>query len=194
MIFSDESTFEVQLAQPRLVRRGAEPVSSLHMAQSHKWPQKVMIWGCMSHHGFGRIHVVTGMMNSQQYIDVLRSRLIPQAAEWYPDNWVFQQDNAPCHTSKAVKRVMTDEGLVVLPWPSNSPDMNPIETLWAVLKNKLRQKTIASRQALINEILNIGVRDNEVSRQLTETARKLVAGMPDRIRALIEAKGGHTTF
>ena len=138
VIFSDETTIEVQLAQPRLVRRGAEPLSSLHMTQRVKHPQKVMIWGCMSSKGFGRIHVVDGYMRSDQYIDVLRRRLRPQADEWFSENFTFQQDNAPCHTSRAVKQYMEAAGLVLLPWPSNSPDMNPIETIWAIIKQKLK--------------------------------------------------------
>ncbi|MEZ0498438.1 transposase, partial [Sphingomonas sp. IW22] len=194
VIFSDESSFEIQLAHPRFVRCGSEPLSALHMVQRVKQPMKVMIWGCMSYHGFGRIHVVDGSMNTHKYIDVLNTCLIPQADQWYNEEWIFQQDNATCHTSKLSKMFMHNKGIDILPWPPCSPDMNPIETLWAVIKDKLRKLTITNKNELINKILGICHRDNEVNAKLRETCVKLVDGMPRRIDALIKGNGGHTKF
>ncbi|MEL7309245.1 MAG: transposase, partial [Pseudomonadota bacterium] len=151
VIFSDESSFEVQLAQPRLVRRGSEPIRDAHIAQRVKRPQMVMIWGCMSSRGFGKIHIVEGSMDSRQYAGVIQSRLLPQAAEWFQGNsWIFMQDNAPCHTSRMTKAVFDQNSIEVLPWPSNSPDMNPIETVWGFMKQKINQEISTSKQSLIN--------------------------------------------
>ena len=194
MIFSDESTFEVQLAQPRLIRKGPEPYSSRHTVQRVKQPQKVMVWGCMSSHGMGRIHIVEGTMKSQQYIEVLQTRLLPQAREWFGEDYVFQQDNTPCHTSRMLKNFFQEEGILVLPWPSNSPDMNPIETIWAVIKRQLEEHTLTSRAELIRHILDITQRDTPIKRELDNTCRKLVASMPKRVNELYHAKGSHTKY
>ena len=83
VIFSDEWSIEVQMAQPRVVRKGREPLSAAHLAQRIKQPQKVMIWGCMRPHGFGRLHIVEGTMNAEQYIHVLDGCLLPQANQWF---------------------------------------------------------------------------------------------------------------
>ena len=134
---------------------------------------------------------------SDQYISVLQRRLIPQANQWYGEqstDFVFQQDNAPCHTSKAVKRFTEQCGIEVLPWPSNSPDMNPIETLWGVIKARLRRHTLTSKQELINKLLEICARDGELRDKLNETCGKLIRGMPERVMSLYKAKGGHTKY
>lgn len=78
VIFSDETSVEVQLAQPRFVRKEPEPISPKHMVMHIKQPQKVMFWGCMSIYGVGRLHVVQGIMKAVDYNNVLQTRLQPK--------------------------------------------------------------------------------------------------------------------
>jgi len=72
-------------------------------------------------------------MKSDQYIQVLQRRLIPDMQKAFSSGeGIFQQDLALCHCSKKVKKFLSDNNIAVLTWPGNSSDGNPIENLWAI--------------------------------------------------------------
>jgi transposase InsO family protein len=76
-------------------------------------------------------------MDTDRYIpQVLEGHLAPfyHQKEKERPGIVFQQDNAPSHTSKRTKKWLADHDIDLFPHPPNSPDLNPIEPLWHDLK------------------------------------------------------------
>lgn len=191
-MFSDESTIAVLDDRVQSVRRRpGEEFQPDCLQKTVKFPQKIMVWGAISVHGTSRLHIVEGMMNQTKYIEVLRGRLLPQVTEWYGDRpWIFQQDSAPCHTAKSVKKWCADNGVELLPWAGNSPDMNPIESLWCLLKNEIHEVPITTKKQLIERLIKVWFHSDRIK----DLCRTLIRGMSKRVQALKSAKGGQTDY
>ena len=88
-----------------------------------------MVWGCFASGGCGNLAEVHARITAEVYIEVLQDHLLPWIDANFPTGHVFQQENAPSHTAHATTAFLADSNVNVLPWPSRSPDLNPIENL-----------------------------------------------------------------
>ncbi|CAJ0937041.1 unnamed protein product [Ranitomeya imitator] len=150
------------------------------LKSSVKSPQSVMVWGAMSAAGVGPLCFIKGRVNAASYQEILEHFMLPSAEMLYGDeDFIFQHDLAPAHSAKTTGKWFTDHGITVLNWPANSPDLNPIENLWDIVKRKLRD----ARPNTLDE-LKAAIEASWAS-ITSQQCHRLIASMPRRIEAVI---------
>lgn len=196
VIFSDESNFDLQNHSGLVtVRRSQGEAFRVECClPTVKHPTTIMIWGCFSMRGPGRIKTCEGRMNGKKYIEILKREMLLTVRDQFGEGsreFIFQQDNAPCHTAAVVKEWFRKEGITVLDWPSQSPDINPIENLWIQIKRMVAAKKPKDKVKLTEAIIDSWHR---VIRDEPERLRNLIESMPRRCKAVIAARGYPTKY
>ena len=112
-----------------------------------------MVWGAISTKGKVHFEIIPygKTVNTESYKEIIEN-MIPKANKIFPDGWIFQQDNAPCHKSNEMLKFFEEKEIKLLNHPPQSPDLNPIELIWAYLKRKIELNRPKNRADLINSI------------------------------------------
>lgn len=184
VIFSDESSFQLRSNVVKFWTKKGCP----QILEKNKFEPKIMVWGAISAAGKSKLFVVKGIMNSVKYTGVIDHVLQPFIRKYHDDSVIFQQDNAPCHVSRASKEHFAKKNIQIMEWPPNSPDLNPIENLWGYLKLKVAKrspKTILDLENVLKE---------EWSNLTLKYLQSLVRSMPKRLEELKAKKGGKINY
>jgi hypothetical protein len=168
VLFTDRKKFHFRYpgskVQPCQWQRGPVSSSSGGVNQPNH-PQCLNLYCGMSKHGVTAVHTVAGSskhksshtnkqgkpaknITAGEYKEVLKDTLLPCGKKVFSQQgistWTLQQDNDPTHKCAAavIEQYNQDNASSVQllqPWPPNSPDLNPIENLWAWVQQQVDQ-------------------------------------------------------
>ncbi len=193
VVFSDESRFNLfhNDKRTRVYRRRGERFADNTVIEGDRFGGgSVMVWAAINHDFRSRLVVINGNLTARRYIDeILRPELVPLIRR-RRNGLTFQQDNARPHSARVTQEFLRQERIDVLPWPSVSQDLNPIEHLWDELGRRLRgrQHAPGTRQQL-----EIALRE-EWDNIPRRTIRRLCLSMPSRLRECQRKGGGHSRY
>ncbi len=127
-------------------------------------------------------------MNSEVFRAILFAHIQPNASELIGRCFTVQMDNDSKHTAKATKEFLKGKKWTVMQWPSQSPDLNPIEHAFHLLKTKLKGKCPKNKQ----ELKTVAV---EAWQSITrDETQRLVMSMRSRLQTVIDCKGFATKY
>jgi transposase len=199
-IFSDETKINRYNSDGRVWSwiRDGESIQRRHISETVKHGGgSLMIWSCISCVGVGYVCKIDTYMDKDLYLHILKDELaktvtyIRRNSQYKTSQLIFQHDNDSKHTSGIVNDYLGKRHYQVLDWPSQSPDLNPIEHMWALVKRRMNEydtppKGMEETWERVKEIW--------YKKITTQECLNVIDSMPRRIKACINAKGLWTKY
>ena len=195
VVWSDEAAVRLRFKDGRLklwIKSGRKIPGRFFTSRRQDDGRKLLIWGAIWSDGRTSLHVMRENMNSERYIQVLESHVYPLAFSLGDPSseWILMDDNAPPHRAETTRLYKRSAGIRTLDWPARSPDLNPIEHVWAILKRHVRRHLCPSDgldrlESLIKE---------EWDRVDQQVIKNLICSMSARVRKVIERRGDESGY
>ncbi|GFX02007.1 transposable element Tcb2 transposase [Trichonephila clavipes] len=143
----------------------------------------VIVWGAIAYNKRAPLVLIRGTMTTPRHVHDILQQHVLSLMQWL-SGAIFQQDNALPHTARVSQDCL--HTVTNLSWPSQSPDLSPIEHIWDHLGRRAGHPTnLIELYARLHQIWN------EMSRDIIQN---LYASMPDRIASCIRARRGSTGY
>jgi transposase len=181
-VFSDETCFQLFRNVVQYWYRGKRPLRRIP-----KNRQKICAWGAFWAKGKTNLFCFQRIMNGPFYVEILEKH-IPGVNRVLGNSWRFQQDNDPKHQSKVAKKFLQENVPTKIDWPSNSPDLNPIENMWKIVKDNVEKR----RPENLDELKRFMV--EEWDKIPDSFLINLAKSMNERCKLIIEQNGERISY
>lgn len=193
VMFSDESRFSFH-PDGRRIRVWRQPGSAErlhHVQEVHSYRGgTVMVWAGVMMDRRTQLVFLEENMNHNVYLNSVLHPIVRPFANAHGEHFIFMQDNARAHVARAVSEWFRQEEISVLPWPAQSPDLNPIEHAWDQL-----QRAVTPQMENVENVGDFRFALNQAWDNLLQAnIEHLILSMPRRCQAVLNARGAHTGY
>ena len=149
-----------------------------------------MVWGAIA---WGKkselVFMEKGRKTAADFVHQVYEGALGRFLEEF-DAPILMEDGAPVHRAKIANEWRVSHGITKMDWPAQSPDMNPIENLWKILKEMVHQQFKTGMTLdTYRKVILASWQSIEI-----ETINKLIGTMPERIITLKKSKGKSIRF
>ena len=190
VIFADEAYIYLGQHGQLWVQRPVDQEFILqYMAVTGPVNQKIGAWAAFSSRGTAPIHLFEDTMNMARLRTVFHTSLLPTVRQHFPmQQWYLLQDNVPYHTGGAISEYLFNQGIELVKIPKYSPDLNPMENMWAILKRGIEAMNPTNAAELRQFATERWIDINQ------SMCNQLAASMPDRIKCVLACEGHRTGY
>ncbi|GFX73951.1 transposable element Tcb2 transposase [Trichonephila clavipes] len=194
VLFTDESRFSLSSDSHRILiwrERGSRNHPSNIIERDRYGGRGVLVWGGIMLGSRTDLHIFdAGSVNGTRYCNEI---LLPYVCLFRGAmglQFLFMNDNAPCHRTVAAEQLLESEDIERMDWPAQSPDLNPIEHVWDFLGRRLAARTLPP--VTIRE-LRLALQDEwaAMPQQLIDT---LILSMGRRCETCLAIRGDHIPY
>jgi len=152
----------------------------------------INVWGGFTSKARTPLIRIIGRFNRHKYREIRDSTVLPFAVNEFGsvNNFILQKDNCKPHKANSIKYYLEEIGVERMTWLAQSPDLNPIENVWGLLKQKIRNLPRMPRNE--NHLFEI------LSQMWNDLPQayfaKLVESMRRRITAVQDNEGKSTKY
>ncbi|GFX19306.1 transposable element Tcb2 transposase [Trichonephila clavipes] len=132
----------------------------------------------------------TGSVTAQRYRDEVLEPYVPLFRGAVGPDFIFMDDNAPCHRAVLIDDFLETENIQRMSWPANSPDLNPIEHVWDMLERKI--EALSHPPSFVTELKR--ALQEAWKRLSPQLIHHLIASMVNRCAACLAVRGDQTPY
>lgn len=188
IVFSDECKFSDN-PDSVLIYRKKGSYEEKYCSASDKFPVSFMAWGAIGYNFKSDLYIFNSTVTAESYINMFAELKFFEKAQvhFHGTNFYFEQDGASSHNNEDVIRFICERCHLVYGWPANSPDLSPVEMMWAIIKAKIASYLKNAKPSNKEELMKACIKElNDIK---MEVVNRLILSFEKRLRMCLKVGG-----